>query len=1140
MMRVFSSRRESITADLRMRAARFEQRHGRAPSQRELAHLAQASNFATRAAKAGTLDVEQAHAGWADKLTRTLGVSLASVAPSVWHGRANAHAGEPDAPAPVPAEREVARAAQKAVALAQDKSTWTRADVIKYLGRVVLRTGRDPAAAAALLEDLADRALASEFEPVLCLDAPEPARVPRSLLRADGRSVYQRHGGVRYATRAQLAMEQQMLTYAGAEDAPRLSRAQAAHALGADLARLEDALTGRAQYARGQRTQTGLREDQAAAALAVLTDGRRVSVINAPAGSGKTYVLAQVGNAWTAAGLGQVVGITASQSARNTLAAGVPVSYNAALFLGHLPGRRSARGPVETGWVPLLVIDEASMMPGPDLADLIAYATVRGGKVLLAGDTSQLQAVGNGGGMSLLASQLGYARLAEPVRFRAAWEQAASLRLRDGDTTVLIEYDQHARIFGGDPEQMMDAAAAAYVALTASGTDTLLMTADHSLRRELSRRIRDDLMALGIVSGGRAVTIADGTQASPGDLIIATRNDHQVEAGEPGRTLANGDLLRIESGPPGGLVVRRALDADPATGQRQWTARTFFYPNYRDAELGYAVTDHVAQGRTVHTGLAVFTGTEDRPHALVALTRGTDANLAYVFTLSPKRADPVPGPRPAPELTRYDRLHPERPGDTGPATPPAPPGTPLGVLAQVLDHDGQQLSATQTRNQALSDADHLAVLHAIWTAETTPARHQHNRDQLAAVQPPGYHAEPGHKDQWLWRTLRAAELAGQDPAHVLAVAIAERDLAGARDVRAVVDARLRHRLGALAPLPARPWSAQVPVIADPDRRAYLTEIAALMDARKDRIGEHAAERALPWAVTALGPVPEQPADRRKWQQRASSIGAYRELSGYDHPADPIGPEPATAAPETRAAWHEAAAALGSVGGPDGRSMPDGRLLHLRDTYPVETAWAPRYVGDELRQVRAAAWEARPPGLRAAVEAAAARQRGDHGTATSQHDLAASYRALHEVYKQRENVFSAVMADRDDWDAATRAQRHLAVAADAELRRRHPDQPYLPLRSAEPVAISDEQRGEIGQLITNLAAAHRTFAERLADRQSLTIPSPDPGYGDLGQAFPPWPRSGRDAILQPPKPEIRPSSQILERAADRDADWEAGD
>src|SRR5204862_5764903 len=148
---------------------------------------------------------------WADKLARTLGVSLASVAPSVWHGGgpAGAPAHDPASPAPVPTELEPARAAQKAVALAQqDKSAWTRADLVKYLGRVLPRTGRDPAAAAVLLQDLADRALASDFEPVACLQAPEPAEVPASLLRADGRSVYQRHGGTRYATRAEPGKEE--------------------------------------------------------------------------------------------------------------------------------------------------------------------------------------------------------------------------------------------------------------------------------------------------------------------------------------------------------------------------------------------------------------------------------------------------------------------------------------------------------------------------------------------------------------------------------------------------------------------------------------------------------------------------------------------------------------------------------------------------------------------------------------------------------------------------------------------------------------------------------------------------------------------------------------------------------------------
>ena len=382
--------------------------------------------------------------------------------------------------------------------------------------------------------------------------------------------------------------------------------------------------------------------------------------------------------------------------------------------------------------------------------------------------------------------------------------------------------------------------------------------------------------------------------------------------------------------------------------------------------------------------------------------------------------------------------------------------------------------------------------------------------------------------------------AGLDAGAVLAAAIAERDLAGARDPAAVLDARLRHRLGALVPQPRGPWSAQVPALADPERRALLTEIAAMMDARKDRIGEHAAEHAPPWAINALGPVPGHPLDRLDWQQRASSIGAWRELSGYGDPADPIGPEPAAAAPDLRAAWHEALAALGPADGPDVRGMPDGTLLHLRDTYPIETAWAPQYVGDELRQVRAAAC-ARPPGR------PARRRRSRRRPARRPPDQAASSRGWPPATRpcttptaEREAVFAAVMADRADWDAATRHQRHLAVAADAELRRRHPGQHYPPLRSAEPEPPTQDQRDELtltpGQQTRKWASGSRPgrpaprVRRPLADRQSLTIPAEDPGYGDLGQAFPRWPAPGRDAILQPPKPEIQPSPRILHRAA----------
>jgi hypothetical protein len=144
-----------------------------------------------------------------------------------------------------------------------------------------------------------------------------------------------------------------------------------------------------------------------------------------------------------------------------------------------------------------------------------------------------------------------------------------------------------------------------------------------------------------------------------------------------------------------------------------------------------------------------------------------------------------------------------------------------------------------------------------------------------------------------------------------------------------------------------------------------------------------------------------------------------------------------------------------------------------------------------------------------------------------------------------------MADRAEWEAATSQQRHLAVAADAELRRRHPGRYHAPLRSAEPAPATSAQRTELTvttgekttetiQWLEDLAARRRTFADRLADQQSQTIPSEDPDCGHLGQAFPPWGSPAREAILQPPMPEIPPSPQILQHAMDPDADWEAAD
>jgi conjugative relaxase-like TrwC/TraI family protein len=1182
MMRLFSSRRESITVALRDRAAQFEQRYGRAPSQRELAQLAQSANFATRRSKEGPLDFAQLHAGWADRLARTLGVPLASVAPEVWHAGADAHSREGARAADgardvIPEDIELVRAAQRALASAQqEKAAWTRADLVKHLGRVLPRVGRDPDAAVRLLEETADRILRSEFDQVLCLEAPDPVDLPAGLVRADGRSVYRRHGGTRYATRAQLAMEEAMVAQAQATTAPRMTRAAAAAALGADLARLERALAAGVHAgadADDAGTGSGLRVDQAAAALAVLADGRRVSVINAPAGAGKTRVLAVITTAWREAGLGPVIGITASQSARNTLAAGGIESYNSAQFLGHLPGQRGARGHLPVTEATLLAIDEASMLGTPDLADLIDLAERHGGKVIVVGDTEQLQAVTNGGGMSVLADRLGYARLMEPVRFRAAWERAASLRLRDGDATALAEYQRHGRITGGDAELMTETAAADYSALAANGTDALLIAADHALRREPSRRVREKLLRLGLVDDAQTVTIADGAVAGRGDLIMCTRNDHQVEAGEPGRALANGDLLRIDTITSGGLLVRRSLGADPQSGRRRWTDQQFLFADFADAELGYAVTAHVAQGRTVRAGLAVITGSENRQHAYVALTRGTDHNTAYVFTAPTKLAIPAPGARPAPELARYDRLA-AQDGAQAPGSRDEPEAAdPVRVLTQIItNRDGAEQSASQASRQALSDADHLAVLHAIWAAETAPAREERYRALLQAALPAGYASEASHKEQWLHRTLHAAELAGLDPGGVLARAVAEQDLTGARDIPAVIDARIRRRHGDLTPHPAPAWSAQIPETHDPERCRFLTQLAAAMDDRRRRIGEHAAATSRPWALAALGAVPDDPAARLDWERKAAAIGSYRELTGHDHPEDPIGPEPATGSPDLRAAWHEARSALAPHDeAPHVRHLTDGQLLNLRSAWTQDTR-VPDLTADQLRQTLTAAGHANLGILRGYAEANAARRRGEHDEAARQETLAASYQAMRDAYRARETELNTALQGRQAREQEKQRLIRLAGAADAELRRRHRYQPWPPLPTADPQRVpgraqerlldheretsidsgQNMERGrggkapasaadlaEISRQVEETAARRRGLVARLAERHAPALAAEVPVY-DISPAFPLGSASRTAAILQPPKPEMPPSSWILERVGDRDLDLEAAD
>ena len=121
------------------------------------------------------------------------------------------------------------------------------------------------------------------------LSAPEWPQVPDCLRRASGESLYIPHGAARYATGAQLSLEERLLSQAQETGAPRLDSAAAARLLGAEQARLEAQLQAPAatQDAISEHTRSGLRLDQAAAAYVVLTSARRAEVMAGQAWPGK-------------------------------------------------------------------------------------------------------------------------------------------------------------------------------------------------------------------------------------------------------------------------------------------------------------------------------------------------------------------------------------------------------------------------------------------------------------------------------------------------------------------------------------------------------------------------------------------------------------------------------------------------------------------------------------------------------------------------------------------------------------------------------------------------------------------------------------------------------------------------------------
>jgi ATP-dependent exoDNAse (exonuclease V) alpha subunit len=174
----------------------------------------------------------------------------------------------------------------------------------------------------------------------------------------------------------------------------------------------------------------------------------------------------------------------------------------------------------------LIIIDEAGMADTLTLDTAVQFAIDRGASVRLIGDDQQLAAIGAGGVLRDITHTHGALHLTELHRFTEAGEAAASLALREGKPEALDFYLDHGRVHVGDIGKTTEDAFTAWVLDRSAGLDAIMLAPTREHVAELNRRARAHRLDRSEATSG--VLLADGNQASVGDVIITRANDRRL------------------------------------------------------------------------------------------------------------------------------------------------------------------------------------------------------------------------------------------------------------------------------------------------------------------------------------------------------------------------------------------------------------------------------------------------------------------------------------------------------------------------------------------------------------------------------------------------------------------------------------